>query len=759
MNVRAPLFHALRLGFAAASLLALTHAASTPAPALAVPDVLKSAVGSTAPAAKKEAPADDFTAAAINTRRAALAKELATARAELARVADQKADDTSGWLTQEISLLDRIDRIYTEQLATLQHGADLAKESAEVEARTQSSRPPGATLRPPFGLALLDKLYDERGYLEQAVGWMKTDVTNATEALRDARDTLEEKDRARRAAREATQGTAPAKAQSKLLLAELEGRLAQETLRVREQALRTLKFQQSLLAPKLALLRPDLDWLLTHLAFTPEEITAEKDRREKRAAVLQKALAEAKNALEKTSATVTALERKTAKDSPRELELARNNRQSANDVLELLATQKGRLTEFDQLANQRRRALSESLPRAELIAWDKANRDALESLVKTRRLHVADLIKGRSEQQDLTERMNKLTPEEGDLRAALLERDRGLRVWLKVAEEERTDLDGLRTARLRLQEEIGLKVTTFSLPDTWRATCDHLVAAWNYEVFSVQDQPVRVKTLLAVLALLGLGFAISRRISLGLERLVFRRMGISRGRSAAWQTLFFYGLCLIIVMTAFGLFHLSLTQFSVVSGALAVGLGFGSQALLGNFISGIILLIERPVSAGDVITLDGQEVTVERIGPRSTIVHSGDNTQIIVPNSQLLDRAVINWTLSNDIVRRKISLGVAHGSPTRDVDTLLTEVLMNHPQVLAEPKPRVEFIEIGENSMRFEAVFWCHLGEQGQMTTELRHRFLETLAQAKIGLARPQQEMHLATDRPLEIALTPPASP
>ena len=737
MSALASPLHALRLWLLAVCAGALAVAASAP---VAIPGLPASP--------PPPAPADTLTPESVTARRAALAKELATARAELIRVADQKTDDLSASLSQEIGLLDRIDRIYGEQLATLQHGADLAKEAADVAERTAARRPPEATLRPPYGLVLLDRLYDERGYLTQAEGWMKTDIANATEALRDARDALEEKDRARRTAREALNGPTPAPAQRKLRLAELESRLAQETLRVREQALRTLKFQQSLLAPKLALLRPDLDWLLAHLDFPPAEIAAANERRDKRAAVLQKAVTEAKTVLEKTSALVTALERKGADASARELELRRSDRQTANEVLELLAAQRERLAEFDAVADQRRRTLGQNATRTELVAWADLNRTALETLVKARRQHVADLIKARGELQDIADRLSKLTPDEANLKTPLTERDRTLRAWTKVAEEERADLDALRTARLRLQEELGARVTTFSLTDTGRAFTANLVGAWNHELFSVQDQPVRVKTLLTVIALLGLGFALSRRLSAALARLVFRRLGLSQGRSAAWQTLFFYGLCLIIILTSFNLFHLSLTQFSVVSGALAVGLGFGSQALLGNFISGIILLIERPVSTGDVITLDGQEVTVERIGPRSTIVHSGDNTHIVVPNSQLLDRAVINWTLSDDIVRRKITLGVAHGSPTRDVDRLLTEVLMNHPQVLNEPIPRVEFMEIGESAMRFEAVFWCHLGEQGRMTTELRHRFIETLAQAGIALAKPQRDIHLTTAQP-----------
>lgn len=126
---------------------------------------------------------------------------------------------------------------------------------------------------------------------------------------------------------------------------------------------------------------------------------------------------------------------------------------------------------------------------------------------------------------------------------------------------------------------------------------------------------------------------------------------------------------------AFNSFHITLTQFSVVSGALAVGIGFGSRNLISNFISGIILLIERSVNQGDVIEIDGRQVTVERLGPRSTVVRTLDNTHMIVPNSRLLERTVVNWTLSDDVVRKHIRVGVAYDSPSRKVAELLQGIL------------------------------------------------------------------------------------
>ncbi|HEX2854556.1 MAG TPA: mechanosensitive ion channel domain-containing protein [Opitutaceae bacterium] len=739
------------------ALATVTRAAAASAPAalpapLAVPKQV-------APAKSEGVNSEVLTAEAVTARRIELAREIAALRQEFLRLPEANGDDVTSRFSQEFALLDRLDRIYAEQLATLQHSADLAKEFAEIEARTRNRQEPGASLRPPFGLELLDRLYDECGYLTHAEDWLKTDIANATEALADARENAEEKERARRAAREGVQkADAGTGAPGRLRRAELESRLALETVRLREQAVRTLKFQAAILAPKLALVKPDLDWLLRHLVFAPQEAAAAAERREKRSGALKKAVADAKTGVEKISRLIAAAERG-GEATARELELRRSDRQSANDTVIFFSSQLERLDEFETVAEQRRRVLGTPPARAEIVTWRDANRAALLQLEKLRRQRLAEIAQAQQELQELPDRLAKLTPAEGGLKTPLADRERMLRAWLQAAEADRSDLDGMRTARLRLQEEIGRRVTTFSLPDSGRAFRDGVVAAWNYELFSVQDQPVRVKTVLTVAGLLALGFALARWLSALVGRLVFRRFGLRTGRSAAWQTLFYYGLCLVIVLTAFSAFHLSLTQFSVVSGALAVGLGFGSQALISNFISGLILLIERPVSTGDVITLDGQELTVERIGPRSTIVRSPDNTHLIVPNSHLLDRSVINWTLSDDVVRRKIKLGIAHGADTREVDRLLVEIMTGHPSVLQDPPARVLFLEIDDSALRFEAVFYAHLEDKVDVLTELRHRMVDALAKAKIAVAAPRREVQLKNDLSPQIPSVAPVAP
>ncbi|TAG29184.1 MAG: mechanosensitive ion channel protein, partial [Verrucomicrobia bacterium] len=159
-----------------------------------------------------------------------------------------------------------------------------------------------------------------------------------------------------------------------------------------------------------------------------------------------------------------------------------------------------------------------------------------------------------------------------------------------------------------------------------------------------------------------------------------------------------------------------------------------------------------------VIEMNGQELTVESLGPRSTLVRSLDNTQIIVPNSRLLEENVINWTLSDDVVRTRINVGVAYGSPTREVARLLEEIMLGLEEVKPDPAPLANFLDFGESNLLFEASFWSSVHSRKELESELRHRIAERFAQAGIVMAFPQREVSLATAKALRVELLPPAS-
>mgnify|MGYP000358529859 CR=1 FL=1 len=146
--------------------------------------------------------------------------------------------------------------------------------------------------------------------------------------------------------------------------------------------------------------------------------------------------------------------------------------------------------------------------------------------------------------------------------------------------------------------------------------------------------------------------------------------------------------------------------FELVAGALSVGIGFGLQNIVNNFVSGMILLIERPIKVGDLIEVGGTFGQVESIGARSTAIRSFDNFHIIVPNSAFLESNVVNWTHTDDLVRVRLRVGVAYGSPTRRVEELILQAVRELEEAVIPPEPMVIFEDFGDNALIFDLYFW-----------------------------------------------------
>ena len=217
---------------------------------------------------------------------------------------------------------------------------------------------------------------------------------------------------------------------------------------------------------------------------------------------------------------------------------------------------------------------------------------------------------------------------------------------------------------------------------------------------------VTVGTLCGGIVLLGLGYIAAGMISRWMGAKLLTRFGLSKSGVAPLQTITFYALLATFTMLSLNVLNVPLTVFSFLGGALAIGAGFGSQNIVNNFISGLILLAERPIRVGDVIQLDNWTGTVTQIGARSTKIANGSNHEIIVPNSKLLETSVVNWTLSDDTVGCTINVGAAYGSPTREVQRLLLQAAQQHPQILKDPAPQVAFADFAADSLLFQLKFW-----------------------------------------------------
>lgn len=289
-----------------------------------------------------------------------------------------------------------------------------------------------------------------------------------------------------------------------------------------------------------------------------------------------------------------------------------------------------------------------------------------------------------------------------------------------------------------------------------------VVSVWTFVLAVIDGQPIRVGTLLSAILLSVVGYHLSGRASRWFRILLETRLHVEEAQAATFETLGFYTLFAAVLVTGLRLVNFPLTVFTFVGGALAIGIGFGSQNVMNNFISGIILMLERPVRGGDLVEVEGTHGHVEHIGPRSTVVRASDNTQIIVPNSFFLQNNVVNFTLSDDVLRSKVAVGVAYGSPTRRVTDLLTQVLREEPGVLDQPAPRVVFADFGDNALIFEAYFWLRarsILDRRAIESEVRHRIGEHLDDAGIVIAFPQRDVHLDTTRPLAVEVVTQSVP
>ena len=190
---------------------------------------------------------------------------------------------------------------------------------------------------------------------------------------------------------------------------------------------------------------------------------------------------------------------------------------------------------------------------------------------------------------------------------------------------------------------------------------------------------------------------------------------------------------------------INLSALTVLFGALGVGIGFGLQTITDNFISGIIILFEKPIKVGDRIEIDDVNGNVTNISIRATTVLTNDNVSIIVPNSEFVSGRVINWSHNDRNIRFRIPVGVSYNEDTAIIKKLLLEVADENPSVLKEPKPDVFFDEFGDSSLNFKLIVWTSEFTDRPMPfkSDLYFAIFEKFREHKIEIPFPQRDLHL----------------
>lgn len=289
---------------------------------------------------------------------------------------------------------------------------------------------------------------------------------------------------------------------------------------------------------------------------------------------------------------------------------------------------------------------------------------------------------------------------------------------------------------------------------------------WRFELFAVEDtvevagqkvvtsRGVTVGKSVGAILLFIIGYLIAAFLGRRAQRILVARFRVGEHQANVIRRWLLALTIFILLIITLNLARIPLTVFAFMGGALAIGVGFGTQTIIKNFICGILILLERNVKVGDTIDVDGVVGRVITVDIRASTILGFDGVETVIPNSMFLENKVTNWTHTNTSLRRIVRVGVAYGSPTIRVRDILVECGKEHGQILKDPPPEALLEDFGDNALVFALYFWVEHGPETnplQVASDLCFVIDQRLAEENIAIAFPQRDIHLHALQPLRV--------
>lgn len=272
---------------------------------------------------------------------------------------------------------------------------------------------------------------------------------------------------------------------------------------------------------------------------------------------------------------------------------------------------------------------------------------------------------------------------------------------------------------------------------------------WGYALFHLDKNPITIGNLLfGIIFVIG-GYIGIRLFVSQIDKRILSRFDIDIPHRYTIKVFLFYFLISILFLFTLYFIKIPLTVFTVIGGAIALGIGFGAKNIMNNLICGIVIVTEHPIRIGDLIEINNLIGVVENIGFRATSIRSLDNTHILVPNSIILEHNVLNWTLSDKVIRSTIKVGVSYSSPVEKVRDILLKAAHDHKSVLTYNKnqtPIVFFTDFGDSSLVFELNYWIAIEriiDIKRVASDLRFKIKELFIEEGIQIPFPQRDLHI----------------
>jgi potassium efflux system protein len=337
-------------------------------------------------------------------------------------------------------------------------------------------------------------------------------------------------------------------------------------------------------------------------------------------------------------------------------------------------------------------------------------------------------------------------------------------VLLREIEEPEIDLNALDTASRKLTNNALMLVALVGIWAIWEDMLPALrvldeVTLWSYSKAGVEAPiPITLSSVGLALLIFVIMLLATRQLPAFLGIVLLQRLEMSQGTRYTVVTLTKYTVVAVGVAWIFSVLGGSWSEIQWIFAALGVGIGFGLQEIVANFISGLIILFERPIRVGDVVTVGNTDGVVTKIRIRATTIRNWDRKELLVPNKNFITQELLNWSLSDQTTRILINVGIAYGSNVERALLIMEEAARENPRVLEDPAPFVVFETFGDNALMLS--LRCYIDNidfRLRTITELNLAINQAMNEAGIEIAFPQRDVHLDTRRPLEIHLQRPS--
>ncbi len=280
---------------------------------------------------------------------------------------------------------------------------------------------------------------------------------------------------------------------------------------------------------------------------------------------------------------------------------------------------------------------------------------------------------------------------------------------------------------------------------TWHDIINQASSVMNYKLFELDGHGVSVAKLITGVVLMIVGYILSGKAAQAVDRRLLGKLNLEESLRYTFQRLIFYIFFCVASLFTLRTLNVPITIFTVVGGALAVGIGFGSQNLVNNFISGILVMVERPIRVGDFIEIDGVAGSVVNIGIRSTTVQTPNNAAVIIPNTSLIEKNLTNWSFSHTVTDA-VRIGVGYGTNTETLKQLCFQVLEQVPDVSAPQEAVLIFFDFGDNALIFDLTYniaSSHYPRRGRIRSDIRYKLNDLLIKNQISVPFPQRDIHI----------------